>query len=319
MPYFPPRPGRNPDGPEKKSGFPADRVRRGIVFFVCLALVSYGLIRLIGYGADLISARRTSHDLKEVMEQTGVPEVTAVPETDKPETAATASVSGAPSTPAPAESLSVSSGLPVVEYPGGLKLSSKILQLRKKSEYIIGWLSMDGLDEPVAFRDNEFFLSHDAMGQRNANGAVFMDEDTNLLTRPYTILLYGHNMKSGAMFGSLHKYEDYAYLHQHRVFRFDTLYEEGQYAAFSVAVISLTPGTGRYFSLADLLSADRQTRKRAIASLGSLSVHQVILDVNEEDQILLLITCVGDDDERLILAARRLRENETKDSLTLKK
>ena len=72
-------------------------------------------------------------------------------------------------------------------------------------------MTMDDLDEPVVHKDNTFFLDHDAMGKRNANGAIFMDQGTSLLTRPYTILLYGHNMKTGAMFGNLRKYEDFSY------------------------------------------------------------------------------------------------------------
>ena len=40
-----------------------------------------------------------------------------------------------------------------------------------------------------------------------------------------------------------------------------------------------------------------------------------VLDVNEEDQLLLLITCTGDDSERLVVSARRLRDGETEDSL----
>ena len=40
-----------------------------------------------------------------------------------------------------------------------------------------------------------------------------------------------------------------------------------------------------------------------------------MIDVNEEDQLLLLITCVGDDDERLIIASRRLRDGEQANNL----
>ena len=36
---------------------------------------------------------------------------------------------------------------------------------------------MDGLDEPVAQKDNDFFLDHDATGRRNVNGSLFLDED----------------------------------------------------------------------------------------------------------------------------------------------
>ena len=40
-----------------------------------------------------------------------------------------------------------------------------------------------------------------------------------------------------------------------------------------------------------------------------------VLAVDEEDQLLLLITCTGDDTERLVVAARRLRDGEREDSL----
>jgi len=36
------------------------------------------------------------------------------------------------------------------------------------------------------------------------------------------------------------------------------------------------------------------------------SAYQGVGEVKADDQILLLITCVGDDDERLIVAARRV-------------
>ena len=318
MPYYPPRPEGEPDKREKKNNPLAGRIRRGIVLCVCLSLVTYGLIRLAGYGADWLSSRRTAQELKEVLEESDPPETTAVPAASEAPVKDTAPETKATPSPLPSAESPVSSLLPAVEYPGGLKLNSRIQKLRKKSRYIIGWLAMDDLDEPVALKDNDFFLNHDAMGSRNANGAVFMDEGTNLMVRPYTILLYGHNMKTGAMFGNLRKYEDSAYCHMHRVFQFDTLYEEGQYAAFAVGTVSLTPGTGRYLNLEALQSRDRQTRKQELSRLISLSAHNVILDVREDDQLLLLITCVGNDDERLILAARRLRENETRDSLTLK-
>ena len=45
---------------------------------------------------------------------------------------------------------------------------------------------------------------------------------------------------------------------------------------------------------------------------------KMILDVTEDDQLLPLITCVGDDDERLVVAARRLREGETADRLIMR-
>lgn len=204
----------------------------------------------------------------------------------------------------------VSDTLPSVPYPDGFQLVPRIQKLRKKSEHIIGWITMDDLDEPVARRDNTFFLDHDAMGKRNGNGAIFLDERTDLLTRPYTLLLYGHNMKSGAMFGNLRKYRQFSYFHRHARFRFDTLYEEGEYVLFALAKISLTPGKPGYVNILDFQSDSRNTRQSVLDALLAASMHPNLTEVRAEDQLLLLVTCDGEDDERLVAAARRLREDE---------
>ena len=49
-----------------------------------------------------------------------------------------------------------------MNYPNGYQMNSRILKLRKKNEYVIGWITMDDLDEPVVMKDNTFFLTHDA-------------------------------------------------------------------------------------------------------------------------------------------------------------
>ena len=314
MPYYPSQPDHQPaDRPPQKR-----IILRRVILCVSVLLIVYGAVRLIGYGADLISSRQTTQELREIAaeeETTKVPAVSAATETVTP--AQTAAPSAAPPPVLPEGSPALSDKLPAAEYPNGYELVSRIQKLRKKSKYIIGWITMDNLDEPVALEDNSFFLDHDAAGKRNSNGAIFMDEETSLLTRPYTILLYGHNMKSGAMFGSLRKYEEFSYYYRHRMFRFDTLYEEGQYVIFAVETISLTPGKSKYINLSELQSMDRKTRQEALQALRDHSLHSVMLDVNEEDQIVLLITCVGDDDERLIVAARRLRDGETAERLDM--
>ena len=328
MPYYPPKPDPKSDPrPDPPSGNNPSRkasLLRLALLCVSVLLIAYGSFRLIRYGSDWISSQRTTRDLREAAdaaeaaaeadaaaeaEAADVPEGSSAPASAQPRqesptrrpTEASSSVQTSPS---------LSDTLPEVPYPGGFELNERIRALRKKSKYIIGWITMDELDEPVVCRDNTFFLDHDVMGKQNVNGAIFMDETTRLLTRPYTILLFGHNMKSGAMFGRLHKYRTFSYCYRHRIFRFDTLYEEGTYTAFSVGIVSLIPGTSRYLDISALESSDRETRRSAVKTLQRLSEVNMPTDVNEEDQILVLVTCEGSDDERLILAARRQREGE---------
>jgi len=320
MPYY-------PSGPEKQAPDSPPRGRillRRILLCVSALMFLYGAVRLGMYGADLIASRRTARELREVagMEEAAGSVQAQTPASDpgyRPEEAAqNAAADAALPEPATASapagrnggSPAVSDTLPSVPYPDGFRLVPRIQKLRKKSEHIIGWITMDDLDEPVARRDNTFFLDHDAMGKRNGNGAIFLDERTDLLTRPYTLLLYGHNMKSGAMFGNLRKYRQFSYFHRHARFRFDTLYEEGEYVLFALAKISLTPGKPGYVNILDLQSGSRNTRQSVLDALLAASMHPNLTEVRAEDQLLLLVTCDGEDDERLVAAARRLREDE---------
>lgn len=316
MPYYPPQPDRKPaeHPPQKRI------ILRRMILCVSLLLIVYGVVRLAGYGTDLVSSRRTTQELREIAARsdvTKIPAFSASPETIIP--MQTASASPTPAAERTEDPSALSGKLPVVEYPNGYELVYRIQKLREKSTYIIGWITMDNLDEPVAKKDNTLFLDHDATGRRNSNGSIFMDEKTSLLTRPYTILLYGHNMKSGAMFGILRKYEEFQYYYRHRVFQFDTLYEEGQYAIFAVETIDLIPGMSRYINMTALQSSDREIRKEALKELTDHSLYDTMLDVNEEDQILLLVTCMGDDNERLVVASRRLRDEETADRLIMRR
>ncbi len=287
------------------------------------AMALYGVIRLVGYGLDWFSSKQTSQELREIAtraeESTGSSAEEAAPESAvraDPVTAAPLPTETPLPTQAPALAAAApaenTARLPQVTYPSGMKVNPKIQALRKKSECIVGWLTLEGVDEAVVLRDNTYFLNHDALGHHNDNGALFLDEGTELLTRPYTLLVYGHNMKTGAMFGNLKKFEDSAYCYQHRFVQFDTLFETGEYEIFAVSVINLVPGLSRYLSLSDLESPVRSVRRAAIHTLQSLSSVPALTQVSEEDQLLLLITCVGNDDERLVVAARRMEERTEK-------
>lgn len=332
MPYFPEK---KPDPPGKEKQPEEEKQAEGMtekqikLFRLCLAvfsclLIVWGAVRLIGYGADLSASRQTSRELQQLHEQEVPEEKTEAPAEPEPTGTQAPTDSPVPTdSPAPAETPRAAEDDPVLQpvtYPDnpGLKVSARFRQLRKKSGYIIGWLSMDGVEEAVALKDNSFFLDHDATGKKNTNGAIFLDAGIGLLTRPYTVILYGHNMKSGNMFGRLKKYLEYTYCAGHRTVSFDSLYEEGKYAVFAVAQISTEPGTATYYDLWALTSNDRAYREKAIEKLKNRSVHPDMLDVQADEQILLLVTCIDTDTDRLIVAARRLREGETEEKLDYK-
>ena len=316
MPYYPERK-PDPYAEEQKriAEAAAKGKRRRLILAAAFSLlIIYSGIRLAAYGADYYASRQTSQTLYELYEEpTEVPaEATPVP-TAVPVTAAPQE------TPVPVPEATESVFLQPVPYPNnpGWKISERFRKLKKKSSYIIGWLSMDALEEAVVLKDNTFFLTHDVYGKKNANGAIFADSGLNLMTRPYTIFLFGHNMKSGNMFGRLKKYKESAYYFKHRIITFDSEYEDGKYAVFAVADINTEPGTPTYYNLWSLESNRADEREEALNKLLSRSVHANMLDVRPDEQLLVLVTCDQKETDRLVVAARRLRDGESENHLTL--
>lgn len=290
------------------------RLRKtAIALFGVLFIV--GLANVISYAVDYHNAKQASNALRqsyyaedaiETETPTQMPQETPVP-TSTP----------APTT-APQATATPPTKLEAVHYPGNYyaNISSRFQKIRRQNKDIIGWLTIDDLiDEAVVQRDNEYYLDRDYRGYHNVNGAIFLDESCDLSTRPYTLMLYGHNMKTGAMFGNLRNYENLTYYKNNPFITFDTAYEDGRYVIFAVCNVSINPSSWRYVDFTKLCSNVISWREEALNSLIRRSVYSSGIEVSADDQLLLLITCVADDTERRVIVARRIRDGETEDEL----
>lgn len=297
-------------------------IAAGCVLFLC------GAIPLLRYASD---ARRTAEEEKRFKElyyetQSSSPAMAAgaatpVPATPEP-TAAPAPVTAPPAPEAPAivsaPSPTEAPAPTAAPWPSNpqMAISPAIGRLRKANKDIIGWLAIPGmLEQPIVQRDNEYYLDRDAEKKHNTNGALFLDEYISLKERPNTYIIFGHNMKTGEMFGNLRMYENAAYYRRNALVDFNVLYEDGKYAIFSIADVDILYGLGHYVPFMQLGSMEPEERNSCIRQLQELSVIRSPLLVDEEDQLLLLVTCTGNDNTRRVVAARRVREGETVESL----
>lgn len=300
---------------QREYGYAPDRRKRRLLLLCAVLLAGvmvFSAWQLISYGADYVASRNASGQLREMYyQETEVPSATATPEP----TGTSVPTAAQGLTPTPA------TGLEAVKYPGnpyGL-ISSRFQKIRRQNSDIIGWLSIaDLLDEAVVQKDNTYYLRRDYRGFHNVNGALFLDESITLNTRPYTLYVYGHNMKTGAMFGSLRNYENLKFYQNNAFITFNTMYEDGRYVIFSVTELSINARDRNYFSFGRLNSDNIAWRREGISDLKSHSIYFTEIDVQPEDQILLLITCVDDEEERRVVAARRVREGEKEETLQRK-
>ena len=298
------------------------------VLLAVLAIIfAASLIQLVSYAADYFSAKRAEKELRELYyayanQPTPSPSPSPAPQLSFTSSPAP-SVAPVPTVPPLSLITAVpfqdsSSQLPLVKYPTNARatVSSRFQKIQRQNQDIIGWLTIPNLlDQAVVQRDNSYYLRRDYRGYHNTNGAIFLDESCDLKTRPYTLTLYGHNMKTGAMFGCLRNYENLYFYQQNPFITFDTAYEDGKYVIFAVATISLEQYDRQFIHFARLNSRQSAWRQEELDRLQKLSLISTRLDVRPDDQLLLLVTCVDDDTERRVVAARRIRDGESESEL----
>ena len=178
----------------------------------------------------------------------------------------------------------------------------------------VGYLAMgDLLSLPVVQRenDNEFYLNHGFERQEAREGALFLDGVNRLVPEDDCLIVYGHNMKNGTMFGQLSAMQRANVLREHAIVRFDTLYANHLYVPFAAFYASMKKDSANYFEVRRFLMQPEEM-EAFIADLRDRSRVDVPVDVAYGDSLLLLVTCdYHGDDSRFILALRRLREGES--------
>jgi sortase B len=184
----------------------------------------------------------------------------------------------------------------------------------EKNEDLVGWLSIEGtqINYPVLQSDEDegqYYLTHSFAKKKDKNGSLFMDYRNDFLNRDTNLIIYGHNMKSGAMFGTLKQYLDSDYLAEHDTVQFDTIYERGTYqviGAFLSEVSYQDEYTFRYYNF---LNAENESEFEAfrvnVMQLDALN--QGTLDAQYGDSLLTLSTCNSYTEEgRMFIIAKRI-------------
>lgn len=255
-------------GPEKKRGSLAYTL--AMLFFGVVFLVSAGL--LVKRFAD---DRRTENEFAELQSMI--------------DTAATPQPSG--------ESVN----------PNGAKFAA----LRDKNSDFIGWLSIDGteLDFPVMYAPNnkDFYLRHDFDKSYSIYGVPYLDENTTLGANAESdnLVIYGHNMKTGAIFGCLTEYKKASYYQEHPFIEFDTVYGDAKYEVFGAFAIDVVNDTSFVYN--QYIDMDAQTYDAYVEEVLSRSDVDSGIRPAYGEQLLTLSTCeYSSANGRYVVVARRV-------------
>ena len=201
-----------------------------------------------------------------------------------------------------------------------IKLDKKKILPELKDIYdlnndLVGWIVIEDtqVDYPVVQRpkDNEYYLHHDFFGNDNENGQIIMDAKCDPYTPSYNIVISGHHMRNGSMFGGFDAFKQKDYWEAHKTVTFDTLMRRGTYvimAAFNSADYDEYEEGFRY-------NADLRYKIDVDMWLDEVeenALYDTGIKAEFGDEFVTLTTCDRSRrrDGRFVLICRRVREGE---------
>lgn len=197
-----------------------------------------------------------------------------------------------------------------LEDGGDIGILPKFEELYTKNNDLAGWLNIEGtgIDYPVVQgEDDEYYLYHDFYGEEDKYGCLFVKACANVFTPGTNIIIYGHSMKDGSMFGSLDEYESYGFYQEHPLLHFDTLYEERTYEVMSVFPSRIYGEDEEAFKYYQFYQADTEEEfEDFYENVKRLSLYDTGVRAQFGDTFITLSTCAYHvEDGRFVVVAKR--------------
>ncbi|MFQ6808272.1 MAG: class B sortase [Blautia sp.] len=178
--------------------------------------------------------------------------------------------------------------------------------LQNQNPDIYAWIQIPGttVDYPIVQSpdDNRYYLNHTVSGEQKAEGAIFTEDYNTKTFRDPNTVIYGHDMKNGSMFQSIHKYMDRSFFDTNRDI---TIYLPDKILHYKIFAAYL------YDNRHLLLSFDFWDKEQygeylqEIFSMRNMNAFvDTEMEVTTEDNIITLSTCyAGISSQRYLVQA----------------
>ena len=187
------------------------------------------------------------------------------------------------------------------------KISVDFAKLKETNSDTVAYLYVNGTDisYPVVKTDNnKYYLNHSYDHSKNYAGWIFMDYRNRLDGTDKNIIMYGHNRKDKIMFGTLDRVLTDEWF-KNKDNRFVELVFPDKTLVYDIFSVYKIKVEGTYIKT-DFNEGEFED---FIKTMKDRSLYNFKIDVDGDDEIVTLSTCVLFDEYRLVLHAKLKEEN----------
>lgn len=165
--------------------------------------------------------------------------------------------------------------------------------LQQQNPDVYAWIQLPGteVDYPIlqSSNDNTYYLNHTIDGEEKKEGAIFTENyNTKTFEDPNTVI-YGHDMKNGSMFQSIHKYMDRSFFDNNRDI---VIYMPDQILHYKIFAAYLTDNKHLLMNYNFWSKDEYQQYLNSIFSMRDMNAFiDTSTEVTTEDKIITLSTC----------------------------
>lgn len=173
--------------------------------------------------------------------------------------------------------------------------NERIAQLFAQYPEMAGWLSIEDtkLDYPVMQTPDRpnYYLRRDLQGEYDLYGVPYLNEACHLQDSD-NLIVYGHSIDNGDVFGSLLQYSSMEYFRAHPVIDLYTRDGLRQYTVLGAFITDVTPETGDSFAYNDFIRAGSiAAYDTFVSEVRARAYYQTDTPAAYGDQLLTLSTC----------------------------
>lgn len=194
----------------------------------------------------------------------------------------------------------------------------------EQNKDMVGWLTIPDtvIDYPIMQtpEDEGYYLTRGFDKEDNSNGCLLLDTDDNVGTgtgqygyldgsAPSTnLIIHGHTMKSGQMFGNLKLYKEEKYGKEHSTIYFDSLYEKRQYELIAVFYSQVYYESDDVFKYYKFFEADTQKEfDNWYDNIKEMSLYDTGVTAEYGDEFITLSCCAYHvQDGRFVVVGKRI-------------